>query len=407
MGAQLLILADDFSGALDTGVKFSGKGITTVVLPDYKDFSSELESEVIVVNACSRHLPAREAAEIVHRVVSAGVKMGIPYIYKKTDSVLRGNVGAELTAALYASGCKTLSFFPAFPDMGRTTEGGVQLFNGTPIHESRIAEDPFEPIVRSEVKEIIRGQSQVKVVNVPVHQTVESGGEYVIAVYDSRTNQDIQEGVRKLSENGGLRLLAGCAGLAGFLPDALHLTKQKPATVRIEGPIVFVCGSLNPVVRSQIAYAREHGYAYIQLSGSQQYDAGFIGSREFEELADRICEYLGHGCPVMLVSHPERERKAEAKSRMTLDEGSIQVAVTLAAVSRTLADRGIRAPLMLSGGDVVMEFMRQMQAPWIRPLGELVIGTVVSEYEYRGKSHLLISKSGGFGEESLLLDILK
>ena len=407
MGAQLLILADDFSGALDTGVKFSGKGITTVVLPDHRDFSPKLEAEVVVVNACSRHLPAKDAAEIIHQVVSAGVKMGIPYIYKKTDSVLRGNVGAELTAALYASGCKTLSFFPAFPDMGRTTEGGIQLFNGTPIHESCIAEDPFEPIVQSGVREIIRGQSQVKVVNVPVHQTVESGGEYVIAVYDSRTNQDIQEGVGKLSENGGLRLLAGCAGLAGFLPDALRLTKQKPSAVGIEGPIVFVCGSLNPVVRSQIAYAREHGYVCIQLSGRQQYDASFIGSREFEELADRICGYLEEGRPVALVSHPERERKVEAKPRTTLDEGSIQVAVNLAAVSKALADRDIRAPLMLSGGDVVMEFMRQMQASWIRPLGELVIGTVVSQYEYRGKSRLLISKSGGFGEKSLLLDILK
>ena len=46
---------------------------------------------------------------------------------KKTDSALRGNVASELGAMLEASGGKRLCFFPAYPEMGRTTRDGVHF----------------------------------------------------------------------------------------------------------------------------------------------------------------------------------------------------------------------------------------------------------------------------------------
>lgn len=409
MGTQLLILADDFSGALDTGVKFSEMGVETIVLPDYRDFSPGLSSKVLVVNTCSRHLSPEKAAQIVREIVSSAVKAEIPYIYKKTDSVLRGNVGAELTAALYASGRKILSFFPAFPDMGRTTEHGIQLYNGIPIHESCLAKDPFDPVMQSEVKKIIHEQSDVKVVNLPACETADYE-EAFIAIYDSRTNQDLKDGVCELAKSDGLHLLAGCAGLAGFLPDVLHLANKEPVKLRVKGPIVFMCGSLNPVTRSQVDFAKEHGYAYIQLSQEQQYEADFVGSCEFSNLANRIIEHLKQKHSVILASDPTIENRPDLETQTkqsTLGQKSIRVSIVLAAISKALLDLGMETPLMISGGDVVIEFMRQICAPWIKPQGEIVVGTVVSDYEYRGKFYQLLSKSGGFGEESLLVDILK
>ena len=43
------------------------------------------------------------------------------YIYKKTDSGLRGNIGKELEAALAAGGEEYLTFIPALPAMNRIT----------------------------------------------------------------------------------------------------------------------------------------------------------------------------------------------------------------------------------------------------------------------------------------------
>ena len=67
---KVVIIADDFTGALDTGVQFAGKGIsTTVTQKTDADIAKLFESfQVIVVDTESRHLPYREAYELVHSV---------------------------------------------------------------------------------------------------------------------------------------------------------------------------------------------------------------------------------------------------------------------------------------------------------------------------------------------------
>ena len=55
----LLILADDFTGALDTGVQISKTGARTVVLTDpHADLERFAdETEVLVIDAETRHIP--------------------------------------------------------------------------------------------------------------------------------------------------------------------------------------------------------------------------------------------------------------------------------------------------------------------------------------------------------------
>ena len=111
----LCIIADDFTGALDTGVQFAAHGVSTRVVVDPNvDFSAH-EASVLVVDTETRHLPANQAYDIVSRLVERARRAGISYIYKKTDSALRGNIGAELSALLDASGQAQLHFLPAFP----------------------------------------------------------------------------------------------------------------------------------------------------------------------------------------------------------------------------------------------------------------------------------------------------
>ena len=82
---QLLILADDFTGGLDTGVKFASRGISTCVITNPEaDYRAEAGScEVLVVVAETRHLPPEKAYGIVSSAVKKGLAAGIPNIYKK------------------------------------------------------------------------------------------------------------------------------------------------------------------------------------------------------------------------------------------------------------------------------------------------------------------------------------
>ena len=102
----LFIIADDFTGALDTGVQFAAKGIPTRVITDpAADLARDWgDARVLVLDAETRHLPPLEAYDTVYHAARQAVEIGIPYLYKKTDSALRGNVGAELTVKLQIGG---------------------------------------------------------------------------------------------------------------------------------------------------------------------------------------------------------------------------------------------------------------------------------------------------------------
>ena len=142
----LLILADDFTGALDTGVQFAACGISTrVIVGEVTDFSA-YQADVLVVDTETRHLPPDTAACVVAHLTKNALEAGIRFLYKKTDSALRGNVGAELAALFQASHSRQLPFLPAFPQIGRVTRNGIHYIDGVPVAESPFGNDPFEPV---------------------------------------------------------------------------------------------------------------------------------------------------------------------------------------------------------------------------------------------------------------------
>ena len=101
---HLFVIADDFTGALDTGVQFASYGAATkvVVGTGLQALEADAQTQVLVVDAETRHLPAAQAYDTVYRLVRWAKEKKIGCIYKKTDSALRGNIGAELSAALAA-----------------------------------------------------------------------------------------------------------------------------------------------------------------------------------------------------------------------------------------------------------------------------------------------------------------
>ena len=82
---RLLMIADDFTGALDTGVQLAAHGIPTQVVVGQADLSA-CSSTVLVVDTETRHLSAAKAAEAVARLTRSAVENGVGCIYKKTDS---------------------------------------------------------------------------------------------------------------------------------------------------------------------------------------------------------------------------------------------------------------------------------------------------------------------------------
>jgi len=228
---ELLIIADDITGALDTGVQFKLQGAPTLVVtnPHIEYDSLADDVRVLVLDAETRHLAAPEAGNVVKTVVKEALQAGVPNIYKKTDSALRGNIGAELAAMCQAVG-SGVHFIPAFPQIGRITKAGIQYIKNVSVADSVFGKDPFEPVKHSAVAEIISEQTDipVKVVEVSSPEVIFKSEEKGILVYDCTTQQQLETIAKGLKQNDKLHFCAGCAGFASVLPSLLGLKGAKP-----------------------------------------------------------------------------------------------------------------------------------------------------------------------------------
>lgn len=150
---KLLVIADDFTGALDTGVQFSRQGIQTLVSTEtvvqYNTLPQEIE--VLVLNTESRHLTFDQAYEKTKTILEDAKVAQVPFIYKKVDSALRGNISAEIKAILDMSEQAALPFLPAYPEMNRVVIDGHLYIEDVLVSESVFANDPYEPVTESNV----------------------------------------------------------------------------------------------------------------------------------------------------------------------------------------------------------------------------------------------------------------
>ncbi|HEU5088808.1 MAG TPA: four-carbon acid sugar kinase family protein, partial [Roseiflexaceae bacterium] len=91
------VLADDFTGALDSGVELVRAGFSAQfqIQP-----STECSADVLIVSSESRN---RLAAEARMRVAEAVARLQGRRLFKKIDSTMRGHVGAEIEVVLAAT----------------------------------------------------------------------------------------------------------------------------------------------------------------------------------------------------------------------------------------------------------------------------------------------------------------
>lgn len=82
---KLLIIADDFTGALDTGIQFVNKGIATQVFTKMPEAICDIDesTEVLVIDSETRPMPAAKAYDAVKNITGWAKAINIPVIFKR------------------------------------------------------------------------------------------------------------------------------------------------------------------------------------------------------------------------------------------------------------------------------------------------------------------------------------
>ena len=132
--SRIVIVADDLTGACDSGVAFVASGSRVRVVLDASGVDCEQlqraespgEPNSVGVHHRNKRHGRKEAAGRVGECITALSPIWPSALaFKKVDSAARGHFGVEISAALRSSGAALALVAPAFPDAGRTVSGGV------------------------------------------------------------------------------------------------------------------------------------------------------------------------------------------------------------------------------------------------------------------------------------------
>jgi uncharacterized protein YgbK (DUF1537 family) len=260
------IVADDLTGACDTGAVFAVRGLATTVLLPAAPVPASLP-DVLVIDTESRGLSTGEARcgarEAVLRL--AGTRPAL--LYKKVDSTLRGALAAELAGALDGMGARWAVLAPSLPAQRRTLVDGLLRIDGRPAEETAVARDPAFPVTGASVLALLAAGGLRPAGLVPL-LSVRRGAAAIAArlarvpgclVCDAETDADLAALAAAAETTPGL--LAGSAGFAAALASRMPARPGRPPSLR--RPFLVVAGSAHPLARQQAARAGARGIAVL------------------------------------------------------------------------------------------------------------------------------------------------
>jgi uncharacterized protein YgbK (DUF1537 family) len=408
----LLVLADDLTGALDTGIQPVKKGIPTLVCPRWKGaFPGGSGEGALVINSDTRHCSPGEARRIIAEILEQFP--AVPYIYKKTDSTLRGHTGAELEALVRARKLGVLPFIPAYPGLGRSTRRGRQYTGGIPIDESAAAADGLNPVRHSFIPDIIAEESRLPVRLIPGDRISGTSGipgadwGPEIRVYDAESDADLRNIARTLGKQKLLAATAGCAGFAEFLMDCIpgagggarqYADGDRPSEPAAL-PVLIVSGSRHPVSLAQVRAAVEAGVPALAVEGEKLLRPGWPEGEDAAALVSRCGEFL------------RRDGRCILGTRLSLGlegEGAPQcggAAEPLGKLTAMILKQNGPAHLAVFGGDTLLGITEARDCRLLRPLREIRPGIVLAGAECPEGGFLVAAKSGAFGEPGLIAEL--
>jgi uncharacterized protein YgbK (DUF1537 family) len=276
---SIRIIADDFTGACDAAVAFACVGMVTEVEPSW-DSREPSDVQVVAFNTESRDISPTESTARMKQVVEY-LEDGAHQIFKKIDSVFRGNSYREI-ASIVASMPHDLAILaPAYPELDRTIIGGE-------LHYRDVSGEHAISILR-ELQSV-----GVNPKIVAAGARIVPGDELVLC--DSHTQQDLRHVVEAALALPCVRriLWIGSGGLAHALAASLGRSSIESPTAITGDKVLFVVGSDHPVTLQQLEHLKRREPEAIVLPIPR----GITESA----LRQRIDPFLSQGIPCLFAT---------------------------------------------------------------------------------------------------------
>lgn len=389
-----LVIADDFTGANDTGVQLTKRGFKTQVVLNGRNIKNDGSSYVLDTE--SRGKSNEDAYESLKNHIKNIFDIDYDLIYKKVDSTLRGNIGAEVKAIYEEYKPELVIFAPAFPIIGRTTVDGIHFVDGKRILETEFAKDPIKPVLEEDISKLIQFGFEGKVIHHKLKEIRDGEINFsksIVHSFDAENNDDLEKIISSVIATKKKILWVGSAGMADII-----LKIKKPLK-----PALALIGSLSQVAKKQIRFAEEKGIKVLKVSISES-----LESRDISEYVKKAKDILSRGEDLIITSSYDNEdylKAIEVGKSLSMSTSDISLATQeiLGQVGKETIENKDIAGVFVTGGDTAIGFINSTNALGSSIIEEIITGIPLMRLNGGKVDGLkMVSKAGAFGNEDAL-----
>jgi len=422
------IIADDLTGALDTGVKLTKQGYRVEVAigltKNNKTTNMDQDIDALVIDTETRDLPTAKAKENITNFLDIFSFNDQDIIYKKIDSTMRGNIACEIGQIMNRLNKDVCIFTPALPANGRVVVGGYLLVGNQPLGISEYYNGELNQGQASYIPNLLNQQTDIPIGLVELKEVI-NGEKYIleeierlykrgkkIIVIDAVNEQDLKNIVQSCQELQESILYAGSAGLANclFKPAVIKKESIKNTTDQQKGNFLIVAGTRNDILAKQIDYLKEK-----KSITDLKIDIGEV----ILDKEESIQKYLRRAVsglsevPYLVVRPDPLYQEKEyidklLKKQLTFRELEIRIRDFLSALSTALIVECQIDNLIVTGGDTAKGLCEVLGINSLLINDELLPGIPLSTPNSKKYNYLkLVTKAGGFGEFNTFYKLIK
>lgn len=305
---KILIIADDLTGAAEMGGIAHQTGLSVRIVFDFLN-GAESTEDVTIIDTNTRQLPAHDARLKIEALLQKLHLAEYDLVFKKIDSVLRGNIEAEIQAFFSTTFFDSALLAPANPTKKRTIKNGKYFIGDVPINKTGFRLDPHFPRKNKTVKKLFQNGS-IEVVARAIPQQFDAGKIYIPDVWNSA---DVDElAARSFANN--LLLVGGADFFQALLAKKLRRinNKRNLSTAGLSAQKVFVMGSNSESGLQTLSFLSAKKYRVFQLPLGALDD-----QKHFKEWAGLLIAEFREGRNIAIATPAEFIRKHSRRLRLT------------------------------------------------------------------------------------------
>lgn len=361
---KIVVIADDFTGAAEIGGIGLRNGLKVAI--ETKPVKNT-DNDIIVIATDTRSMEKGAAANHITDLTKELLDYNPKFIYKKIDSVLRGNVAEELIAQMQVMGKKRTIIIAANPVFERIIRDGKYYINNVPLDETCFSSDLQYPIKTNEVLKLVKSVDNYPVVSLKPDEPLPEKG---LIIGDVENLNDLQKWALKYDED---TMFAGAFGFFNALLESWNLTKENlPIPIApFKSPTLFIHGSLYPKEGSILKEMIEQGHHLSNMPMEIYYNMDFDPVL-LENWTKEAIEILSKKQKLIISCNYTDSTESNI---------SFRIKKIIAQLVKKVIEEVAVHEILIEGGSTTSEILEQLDVKKLVPIQELEIGVIRMKVE--------------------------